>query len=163
MFCMAYRFDLPRLPEFLPQKAKELGVPIMQWKLLQRGQSVVVGERTVTSDQVMGLPRPGLSIGFVTDSRPRKVFHDFFEGVDLLITEATYGDPQDQAKAIENKHMTFAEAAEMGRRAGAKRLWFTHFSPALPNPDYFRRQAEDIYPEVVLGYEHLNQTLNFRS
>ena len=36
-----------------------------------------------------------------------------FDGVDLLISEGTYGDSADAAKAERNKHMTFAEAATL--------------------------------------------------
>lgn len=163
MPCLAFRFDLPRLPEFQPQKAKELGVPLPMWKVLQKGESVAVGDRTFLPEEVLGPPRPGLALGFVTDSRPRKAFDTFFADVDLLITEATYGDPADADKAIENKHMTFAEAATIGRECRAKRLWFTHFSPALPNPEYFIEEARRVYPELVLGHRHLSLTLNFRS
>jgi ribonuclease Z len=102
-------------------------------------------------------------LGFVTDTRPRRSFNSFFEDVDLLICEGTYGDPQDHPKAVENKHMTFGEAAEIGVRTKAKKLWLTHFSPAMPNPDYFRKHAEEVYPGVVLGREHLTTTLSFRS
>ena len=31
----------------------------------------------------------------------------------------------------------------------------------MPNPDYFRREAEAIYPSVVIGHEHLSATLSY--
>ena len=40
-------------------------------------------------------------------------------------------------------------------------MWLTHFSPAVPNPDYFRREAESAYPNVVIGREHLSETLSY--
>jgi ribonuclease Z len=86
---------------------------------------------------------------------------EFFTDVDLLICDATYGDPADRDKAIENKHMTFAEAATIGAAARARQLWLTHFTPAMPNPDYFRREAEAIYPNAVIGREHLATTMAF--
>jgi ribonuclease Z len=81
--------------------------------------------------------------------------------VDLLVCEATYGDPADLPKALENKHMTFAETAALGVAARAKQLWLTHFTSALPNPHFFRKQAEAVYPGVVIGSEHLTTTLKF--
>ncbi len=159
--CLAFRFDLPRAPAFQPDRARAIGVPIQQWKLLQRGQAVEFNGRMVQPEEVLGPPRPGLSLGFVTDSRPTQKLVEFFTDVDLLISEATYGDPADRPKAIENKHMTFAEAAAMGAAARAKKLWFTHFTPAMPNPDYFRKEAEAVYPGVVIGKEHLSATLSF--
>jgi ribonuclease Z len=159
--CLAFRLDLARAPAFQPDRAKALGLPVTMWKLLQRGESVVFDGRRVMPDEVLGPPRPGLAFGFATDTRPTRALVEFMTDVDLLISEATYGDPADRPKAIENKHMTFAEAATMGAAARAKRLWLTHFTPALPNPDYFRREAESIFPGAVIGREHLSTTLAF--
>jgi ribonuclease Z len=161
MMCLAFRFDLNRAPAFQPERATAIGVPIQQWKVLQRGQPVEFNGRMVQPEEVLGPPRPGLALGFITDSRPTQKLVEFFSDVDLLISEATYGDPADQPKAIENKHMTFAEAAAMAAAARAKKLWFTHFTPAMPNPDYFRKEAEAVYPGVVIGYERLSATLSF--
>lgn len=159
--CLAYRLSLSRAPAFQPDRAKALGLPVQFWKVLQRGESVEHGGRVVRPEEVLGAPRPGLSLGFVTDTRPTKQLVEFFTDVDLLVTEATYGDPEDRPKAVENKHMTFGEAAALGAAARARQLWFTHFSPSLPNPDYFRREAEAVYPAVVIGREHLTTTLAY--
>jgi ribonuclease Z len=161
LMCLSYRLDLHRAPAFQPEQAKAIGLPVQQWKLLQRGQAVEFDGRMVQPAEVLGPPRPGLSLGFLTDSRPTQKLVEFHSDEDLLVCEATYGDPADRPKAIENKHMTFAESAALGAAARAKRLWFTHFTPALPNPEYFRREAEAIFPEVVLGHLHLTTTLAF--
>jgi ribonuclease Z len=161
IMCLAFRFDLARAPAFQPDRAKALGLPLPTWKLLQRGQPVEFDGRTVQPEEVLGPPRPGLSLGFLTDSRPTQPLVEFLTNVDLLICEATYGDPADRMKAIENKHMTFAETAAFAAAARAKALWLTHFTSALPNPEYFRKEAEAVFPEVVVGREHLTMTLSF--
>jgi len=159
--CLAFRLSLSRAPAFQPERARALGLPVTLWKLLQRGEAVEHNTRTIQPEEVLGPPRPGLSFGFVTDTRPTRALVEFLTDVDLLICEATYGDPADWPKAIENKHMTFAEAGAFGAAARARQLWLTHFSPAVPNPDYFRREAESAYPNVVLGREHLSTTLSY--
>jgi ribonuclease Z len=159
--CLGYRLSLSRAPAFQPERAKALGLPVTLWKLLQRGETVQHEGRMVQPEEVLGPPRAGISFGFLTDSRPTQRLVEFFTDVDLLICEATYGDPADRPKAIENKHMTFGETATFGAAARAKQLWLTHFTPALPNPDYFRREAEAIYPNVVIGREHLTTTLAY--
>ena len=161
MSCLSFRFDLPRAPAFQPERAKAIGLPVQQWKVLQRGQAVEFNGRMVQPEEVLGPPRSGLSLGFLTDSRPTRNLVEFHSDEDLLVCEATYGDPADHPKAIENKHMTFAESAALGAAARAKTLWFTHFTPAMPNPDYFRREAEAVFPGVVIGHEHLSTTLSF--
>jgi ribonuclease Z len=160
--CLAYRMSLSRAPAFQPDRARALGLPVTTWKLLQRGESVEHAGRVVRPEEVLGPPRPGLSFGFVTDTRPTRALVEFMSDVDLLICEATYGDPADRPKAIENKHMTFAEAGTLGAAARARQLWLTHFTPALPNPEYFAKEAEAVYPGVVIGHEHLTTTLAFR-
>jgi ribonuclease Z len=159
--CLAFRMSLSRAPAFQPDRARALGLPVTLWKLLQRGEPVEHDGRVVRPEEVLGPPRPGLSFGFVTDTRPTRTLVEFFTDVDLLICEATYGDPADRTKAIENKHMTFAEAGAFGAAARARAMWLTHFSPAVPNPDYFRREAEAAYPNVVIGREHLSTTLSY--
>jgi len=159
--CLAYRLALSRAPAFQPERAKALGLPVTLWKLLQRGEPVEHAGRVVQPEEVLGPPRPGLSVGYLTDSRPTRALVEFFTDTDLLITEATYGDPGDRPKAIENKHMTFGEAATLGAAARVRQLWLTHFSPALPNPDYFRREAEAVYPGVVIGREHMTAALAY--
>ncbi|HKB00821.1 MAG TPA: ribonuclease Z [Gemmataceae bacterium] len=159
--CLAYRLALSRAPAFQPDRAKALGLPVTLWKLLQRGETVQHEGRTVRPEEVLGPPRPGLTVGFLTDSRPTRALVEFFTDADLLICEATYGDPADRPKAVENKHMTFGEAATLGAAARARQLWLTHFTPALPNPEFFRREAEAVYPGVVIGREHLTTTLSF--
>ena len=159
--CLAYRLSLSRAPAFQPERAKALGLPVTLWKLLQRGESVEHEGRRVNPEQVLGSPRPGLSVSYITDSRPTRALVEFCTDTDLLICEATYGDPADRPKAIENKHMTFAETATLAAAARARRLWLTHFTPALPNPDYYAREADSVFPGTVIGREHLSTTLAY--
>ncbi|WP_029629726.1 ribonuclease Z [Zavarzinella formosa] len=159
--CLAYRFDLPRARPFLPENAKKLGLPVEFWKRLQRGETVTFDGKNYLPEDVLGPPRPGLSVGFVTDTRPTQQLVEFVTDVNLLICEAMYGDPEDLPKALENKHMVFAESAMIGAAARAGQLWLTHFSPALPFPEQYRAEAERIYPGVVLGREMLSTSITF--
>src|SRR3984885_12581035 len=70
MPCLSYRFDLSRAPAFQPERAQAIGLPVQQWKLLQRGPAVEFSGRLVQPEEVLGPPRPGLSLGFLTDRRP---------------------------------------------------------------------------------------------
>jgi ribonuclease Z len=159
--CLAYRLEVPRQARFLPERAHELGVPREQWKALQRGKPVSVDGRTVRPDEVLGPPRRGLAVGLVTDTRPVAALADFVADVDLLVCEGTYGNSDDQPRAVERKHMTFAEAAELARRAHARQLLLTHFSPALVDPEAYAPCARTIFPNTVVGKDHLALSLRF--
>ena len=132
---LAYRLDLHRARRFNRAKAEALSIPRRLWRTLQLGQDVAWEGRMAIADDILMPPRPGLAFGFVTDSRPLDVHRDLMRDVDLLVCEGTYGDPADLPKAREWGHMTFAEAATLARDAEAKRLWLTHFSPGLKEPE----------------------------
>jgi ribonuclease Z len=155
--CLAYRIDLPRAPRFLPEHARALGVPVTDWRRLQRGERL--GD--VRPEDVLGPPRPGISVGLVTDTRPTPGIAELLAGVDLLVSEATFGDDADQPRAVERKHMTFREGAELASAAGAKQLVLTHFSPSVNQPELFADNALSVFANTLLGRDHLTVTLRF--
>jgi ribonuclease Z len=159
---LIYRVDLPRSPQFLVERAEALGVPRERWSQLQAGGSIEVDGGTVSSSEVMGPPRLGVSFGFMTDTRPVPGAAEFLSGVDLLVSEGTYGDSEMRDKAIANKHMTFAEAAEIASDADARKLWLTHFSPSIADPSEFASFATDIFPATEIGFSGLTTSLRFR-
>jgi ribonuclease Z len=65
------------------------------------------------------------------------------------------------AKAIAHRHMTFREAAMLASDAGAKRLWITHFSPALEDPAAHAVVATTIFPATTIGFDGLTMSLAF--
>ena len=155
--CLAYRLYVPRGRRFLPERARALGVPIADWKRLQRGQEV----NGISPADVLGPARRGLSVGLVTDTRPTDALARLVADVDLLVCEATYGSDDDQPRAVERKHMTFREAACLARTARARQLLLTHFSPALVDPEVYVGSAREVFPEAIVGRDHLTLSLRF--
>ena len=159
---LAYRADLSRGRPFLPNNARALGVPIKLWRRLQMGERVSWGGRSVAPDQVLGPKRSGLAIAYVTDTRPVSPLVKFLTGVDLLICEGTYGSDEDLAKAVRNRHMTFREVATLAQQAAAHRLWITHFSPSLVQPEAFATNATSVFPVAIVGTDGLTIDIPFR-
>jgi ribonuclease Z len=155
--CLAYRLDLPRAPRFQPERARELGVPLADWKLLQRGERV--GD--VSPADVLGPPRRGLAIGLVTDTRPTDSIAALVSDVDLLVCEGNFADDEDQPRAVERRHMTFREAAELALRAGAGQLLLTHFSPAVVDPWAHATEVSNVFANTTIGRDHLTLSLRF--
>jgi ribonuclease Z len=155
--CLAYRLDLPRSRRFLPERAAALGVPVEEWKRLQRGEEV----NGISPADVLGPERRGLAVGLITDTRPTDALARLVADVDLLLCEATYGRDEDQPRAVERKHMTFREAACLARTAGARRLVLTHFSPALVDPEAYATNARELFPETIVGRDHLTLSMRF--
>jgi ribonuclease Z len=158
---LGYRMDLPRGRAFLPDRARALNVPIDRWHALQEGQTIQTGDKMVAPEDVLGPPRPGISLAYVTDTRPTAALVDLAAGVDLLVCEGTYGDDADQAKAAAYTHMTFREAATLARDADAVQLWLTHFSPSVVNPDEFAGNAREVFAATSVGHSGLSIALSF--
>jgi ribonuclease Z len=155
--CLAYRIDVPRGRRFLPDRARELGVPLQRWSRLQRGETV----EGVRPESVLGPPRHGLSVGLVTDTRPTEALVQLVDDVDLLIGEGMYGSDDDQPRAVERKHMTFREMASLASQAHAKQLVLTHFSPSVVDPEAYGANAREVFPETIVGRDHLTLSLRF--
>lgn len=168
--CLAYALTVPRAPRFDPERASVLGVPQPLWRQLQRGEAVRVAGRAVEPGDVLGPPRRGLRLVLATDTCPTPELPAFVlgdnppgddRGADLFIADAMYGDEKDKPTRWQAQHMTFAEAATIARAGGARRLWLTHFSPALSDPAAYLDRATAILPRTTLGHDGLTTTLAF--
>ena len=158
---LAYRLDLHRRRRFLADRARTLAVPTNLWRKLQDGQPVTLDGRVIGPDDVMGPPRPGISVAYVTDTRPTAAIARLISGVTLLVCEGTYGDNAHAENAIRNQHMTFREAATMARDADVQQLWITHFSPGVDDPQAFTGNAREVFPAAVIGYDGMTASLAF--
>ena len=149
-----YRLELPRAGRFDPAKAKALGVPVPQWKLLQRGESIPLENgKIIEPSQVLGAPRKGLSVVFSGDTAPCTGLEQAAQGTDLLLCDATYPDDSYLAQAKQYGHSTFLQDAGLAARAGAKRLWLTHYSPIITDPEEVRPAAAALFPPVECGFD----------
>ena len=144
--CYGYSIIVDRIGKFQVDKAISLGIEKKYWSRLQKGETIETENMTLVPEMVLGESRRGLRVTYCTDTRPTESIVRHAQDADLFICEGMYGEPDKLAKAKENKHMTFYEAAELARRANARRLWLTHYSPSLNRPDEFLPAVRKIFP-----------------
>jgi ribonuclease Z len=159
--CLAYRAELERRPAFQVEKAQALGLPVQLWSRLQRGETVEYAGQSVLPEQVLGAPRRGISLAFITDTRPTAALGAFAHDVDLLICESMYDNPADLPLAQANAHMLAEEAAGIAKAAGAHRLLLTHFSPKINDPAQAEKAARRVFPEARAARDGTVVTLDF--
>jgi len=159
--CFAYRFDIPRKGKFSVEKAKQLGLPVKTWSILQKGGVVEFESKKYTSEMVLGDERKGISISFCTDTRPIAAFGEFIKNSDLFVCEGMYGENEKLQKAIEYKHMLFSEAAKLARIGNVNELWLTHLSPSMKEPEEFIDNAVKIFKNTTVGYDRMTKRINF--
>lgn len=155
--CYGYRLHLPRQGAFQPEKARALGVPMAQWKELQHGQTV----NGVRPQDVLGAPRKGITLLYATDTRPVPEIVQYGRDADVMVLEGMYGDETKRPQALKNRHMLFAEAAQLAKEAQAKQLLLTHFSNCIDAPADYLLHAQAIFPQTFASQDGQCFTLHY--
>jgi ribonuclease Z len=158
--CFGYRVSLKRLPVFNPVKAESLGIPKKHFKTLHAGKAVRLEDgRKIEPAMVLDGERKPLSVTYITDSVPAASMVHFARDTDLLVCEGMYGETEMREKMEEKGHMVFADSARLALDAGAGRLWLTHYSPAMKDPEAYIGTARRVFPASSLGYDGIKTTL----
>ncbi len=97
-------------------------------------------------------PRPSLSYAYCSDTAYNEKMIPQISGVDLLYHEATFLHA-DLSKAIETKHSTAAQAAEIASLSKAGKLLIGHFSARYKSLDVLLQEAKSIFPATELAIE----------
>ena len=158
---IGYAFTLPRAGKFMPEKAEALGLPREFWGKLQRGEAVEHEGSCVEPGMVLGEARRGIKIVYSGDTAVCPELLQAAADADLLISEATYGLDEQAELAAEYGHMCFAQAAKIAAEAGARRLWLTHYSPMIKEPEEYVENAVAVFPETECGYDGKSIKLSF--
>lgn len=161
--CNAYSIEIKRSRKFDIEKAMINDVPKSIWNKLQKGEVIIIDEKTYTPEMVLGDSRKGLKISYTTDTRPIDTLVEFIKESDLFICEGMYGDDNELDKALNNKHMLFSEAAKLAKNADVKELWLTHFSPSLLEPESYLQNAAKLFENTILGEDRLIKSLDFKN
>lgn len=160
--CYGYTLRVRRGGRFMPEQAMAHQIPQKLWGRLQKGESITTEEGiTYTPDLVLGPERKGIQLTYCTDTRPLPVIAQQAEHADLFICEGMYGEPEKQKKAVENKHMTMYEAAQLAKEAQPAELWLTHYSPSLTHPENYVEELRKIFPHTIAARDRRSVTLEF--
>ena len=133
------------------------------WSRLQHGESLEFNGRVITPGEVLGPPRRGIALAFITDTRPTKQLSTFARDVDLLICESMYDNTEDLPLAKAHAHMLAEEAAGMAQAAGARSLLLTHFSPKITDSSGPEKAARRVFANTRAARDGMVVTLEYGS
>lgn len=159
--CIGFCLELQRVGRFDVEKARHNQVPLRLWAPLQKNTTIEQDGVIYTSDMVLGEPRKGLKVTYCTDTRPTDSILSYAKDADLFICEGMFGDDEKLPRAKEAGHMLFSEAAALAAGAHARRLWLTHYSPSLTEPEAFLQNATAIFPQTEAGFDGKTTELFF--
>ncbi len=162
ILCYGYTLEIDRAGKFDPERALAQNIPQKYWRYLQKGESVESEEgQILTPDMVLGPPRKGIKLTYTTDTRPTRSIVENAEHAHLFICEGMYGEKEKAAKAVEYKHMTFYEAAQLAKEAQVKEMWLTHYSPSMTRAEMYMNEVRKIFPGAKAGKDKMSITMKF--
>lgn len=135
-------------------------VPVAMMSALRQGadytkpDGAVIPNAMLTSDA-----DPSLSYAHISDTAYMPEIAKKIGPVDLLFHETTYLE-KNAAEARQRGHSTARQAAAVARDCRAKALLTGHYSSRYKNDEDFRKEALDIFPNVILNREGLVTNLD---
>ena len=161
VLCYGYTIEIDRAGKFDVERARANEIPQKYWSRLQNGETVESVKGILSPDMVVGPPRKGIKLTYTTDTRPTDSIRENAKDSDLFICEGMYGEKEKAAKAVEYKHMTFYEAAELAKEANVGEMWLTHYSPSLTKPEHYMNDVKKIFPRAKAGKDGMSVDLMF--
>jgi ribonuclease Z len=135
----------PRRGRFDAELATQLGVSFgPDFGRLERGETV----GGVRPEQVIGPDRPGRKVVISGDTMPCETLRVAAHQADLLISEATFAQEEEQ-RAAQTRHSTARQAAELAAHADVALLALTHLSSRYSGGE-IRDEAREVFARTVV-------------
>lgn len=148
--------EKPRKGKFNPKKAQEMGIPEGRlWGKMHEGNVIDHNGKLINPEKegIVGPKRPGRKITYSGDTSPCENLIKLGMDSDVLIHEATFSKELKNI-AIEKKHSTSIDAANVASKMKAKKLILTHLSSRYQeDAEKLLEDAKKIFPNVLLAYD----------
>ncbi|TFG12866.1 ribonuclease Z [Candidatus Thorarchaeota archaeon] len=161
-FTLGYEFIYQRATgPFLPEKAREIGVPEGPlWGKLASGQTIELESGvSVEPEQVTGERDKPIKIVYSGDTRPCNAVRESAKNANLLVHEAMYAEEHADL-ADERGHTTAREAAEIAEDADVELLLLTHYSPRYGDGQTILSEAKEVFANSMLARDLMRITFD---
>lgn len=123
-------------------------VPIAFYKNLQAGEDFVTEDGEVVDNARLTTdPRQPKRFAYMSDTAYSEKNLELIKGVDILYHEATYLSSTDEIKLRTRMHSSAAQAANLAKLAGVKKLVIGHYSSSYATVEQFEQEARTVFPE----------------
>lgn len=158
--CCGYLFkEKPLLPHIRPEMIECYGVPKSQINNIKAGMDWVTEEGEVIPNSRLVRPADApRSYAYCSDTRYLPRLAEWVKGVNLLYHEATF-DEEHVIRAQQTCHSTARQAAQTALDAEAKKLVVGHYSGRIKDENVLLAEAQEVFPETVLGREGLSLSI----
>jgi ribonuclease Z len=153
--CTGFLFrEKPKLRKLIASKIEEYDIPYSRRKGLKQGLDYydTGSEKWIGNEELTEPSLPSYSYAYCSDT----AFHEDtirqVMNVDVLYHEATFLEA-DKEKTKPTRHSTALQAATVAKQAHVKKLIIGHYSNRYKNLQPFLEEAQQLFPNTVLGEE----------
>lgn len=149
-------FNSPARRRLQSDRLAALGVPDgpLRGELAQ-GRPVVIADRTIDPEDVLGAPSGGKKLVVIGDTETTEGLSHHVADADLLVIEATFLD-RDASTARDYGHLTAAEAASFAAANNVGQLVLNHMSGRYEDAEILA-EATAIFPNsrIAADFDHI--------
>ena len=136
---------------FDKEKADKFGIKGRMFRKLENEGKITIRNKVVKLEEVV-IPKKGKKIVYSGDTKKCRNVAIASKDADLLIHDGTF-DEKLEEEAKEKAHSTVTQAAEIAKKAKAKRLVLTHISNRYKNTDELEKQAKKIFKNSQVAFD----------
>lgn len=149
--CLAYSFVEKDKIRIDKEKLEKLKLPSTSLiKSLQQGEDIKVGGKKISAKDITYMQK-GKKVSFILDTGINENCYKIAKNSDLLICESTYTKKEEEL-AADYRHLTAGQAAQIAKKADAKRLILTHISQRYENKEkQILKEAKKTFKNVEIA------------
>lgn len=138
------------------EAVQQYNIHVAYYQKIKNGGNVTLDNGTVIENEKLTFdPEPAKSYAFCSDTVYNEAVIPIIENVDVLYHESTFLDSE--AKLAEKTlHSTAKEAATIALKANAKQLILGHYSTRYDGLEPFKKEAEEVFSNVLLADDGLS-------
>ena len=138
------------------EAAQHYNIHTAYYQKIKNGGNVTLDDGTVIENEKLSFdPIPAMSYAFCSDTVYNEDVIPIIENADVLYHESTFLETEAQL-AQKTLHSTAKEAATIALKANVKHLVLGHYSTRYDGIERFKEEAEEIFPNVLLGDDGLS-------
>ena len=120
---------------------------------IKNGETIIINGKKIRPEEVTYTVK-GKKVTFILDTLRCEEAIRLAENSDLLITEATFASDLEE-KALETKHLTTKDAAQIAIESHSKKLIITHFSQRYKTVEKLEEEIKTFFPNSECAYDLL--------
>ncbi|KAF2515749.1 ribonuclease Z [Flavobacterium foetidum] len=133
------------------EAVQHYNIHVAYYQKIKNGGNVTLDDGSVIENEKLTFdPEPAKSYAFCSDTVYNEEVIPIIANTDVLYHESTFLDSEARL-AEKTLHSTAKEAATIALKANVKHLILGHYSTRYDGLESFRKEAEEVFPNVLLG------------